>query len=98
MILTKPQLDQITQLFAAQTLPATFPDDAEFDFMLIIAQDMTLQDYLAMPALERDKWWINSRIMPPVRLAMTDTTTGDELYETGYYFEPVSPGILNRIY
>lgn len=98
MILTSSQLKQVQQIFDAQELPEAFPDSLEFAFLEVLAPDMTLGDYLAMPDTERQKWWINSRIMPPEPLGMTDPETGEELFETGFYFEPVNPEILNRVY
>lgn len=98
MILSRAQLAQMQQLFDGQTLPATFPGELEYAFLGLLAQDMTLQDYVDMPEDERRKWWISSRIMAPVPLGFTDPETGEELFETGFYFEPVSPEILNRIY
>ncbi|MCC8149117.1 hypothetical protein [Akkermansia sp.] len=98
MILTKSQLDRITALFEAQELPDTFPDDADFEFMETIAGDMTLDDYLALPEAARRKWWISSEIDAVRPLGFTDLDTGEDLYQTGFYFEPVAPNILDRIY
>jgi len=60
MILTRSELAKMDELFNAQELPDTFPDDLEFSFMEVLAPAMTLQDYLAMPEQERRKWWINA--------------------------------------
>lgn len=98
MILTKSQLDRITALFDAQELPNTFPDDAELKFMETIAADMTLADYLSLPEQERRKWWIGSEIDAVRPLGFADLETGEDLYQTGFYFEPVTPNILDRIY
>lgn len=98
MILTKSQLDRITALFNAQELPDTFPDDAEFEFMETIAADMTLADYLSLPEQSRRKWWISSEIDAVRSLGFADLETGEDLYQTGFYFEPVTPSILDRIY
>lgn len=98
MILTRSQLAQMQRLFDGQALPDTFPGELEYAFLGLLAQDMTLQDYVDMPDAERRKWWISSRIMAPVPLPFADPETGEELFETGYYFEPVSPEILNRVY
>lgn len=98
MILTKSQLDRITALFDTQELPDTFPDDAEFEFMETIAADMTLEDYLALSEQERQKWWISSEIDAVRPLGFTDIETGEDLYQTGFYFEPATPNILDRVY
>lgn len=98
MILTKSQLDRITALFNAQELPDTFPDDAEFEFMETIAADMTLEDYLALAPDQRRMWWISSEIDAVRPLGFTGPETGEDLYQTGFYFEPVAPNILDRIY
>lgn len=98
MILTHSQLEQIRRLFNAQELPDTFPDDSEVAFMEAIAADMTLADYLSLPDQERRKWWISSEIDAVRPLGFTDLETGEDLYQTGFYFEPVAPNILDRIY
>ena len=98
MILTKSQLDRITALFNAQELPDTFPDDAEVAFMETIAPDMTFADYLSLPEQERKKWWISSEIDAVHPLGFTDLESGEDLYQTGFYFEPVAPNILDGIY
>ena len=46
----------MAELFDAQELPDTFPDDLEFSFLEVLAPTMTLKDYLAMPEQERRKW------------------------------------------
>ena len=72
MILTRSELAKMTELFDAQELPDTFPDDLEFSFLEVLAPTMTLQDYLAMPEQERRKWWISSQIMEPIPLTGPD--------------------------
>lgn len=79
-------------------MPDTFPDDLEFSFLEVLAPTMTLQDYLAMPEQERRKWWISSQIMEPIPLTGPDLETGEDLFVTGFYFEPVAPNIPDRIY
>lgn len=98
MILTRSQLKQAQRLFDSQQLPDTFPDGIEFAFLQILAQDMTLEGFLAMPEAERQKWWLSSRIMAPDPIGLTDPDTGEDLFDTGFYFEPVTPEILNRVY
>ena len=90
MILTRSELAKMTELFDAQELPDTFPD--------VLAPTMPLQDYLAMPEQERRKWWISSQIMEPIPLTGPDLETGEDLFVTGFYFEPVAPNIPDRIY
>lgn len=53
MILTRSELAKMDELFDAQELPDTFPDELEFSFLEVLAPTMTLQDYLAMPEQER---------------------------------------------
>ncbi|GEM_PF-163992 len=79
-------------------LPDAFPDDLEFSFLEVLAPTMTLKDYLAMPEQERRKWWISSQIMEPIPLTGPDPETGEDLFVTGFYFEPVAPNIPDRIY
>lgn len=98
MILTKSQLDLITDLFDNQELPDTFPDDADLEFMEVIAPGMTLDDYLALTPDQRRKWWISSEIDAVRPLGFKDLVTDEDLYQTGFYFEPVAPNILDRIY
>jgi len=98
MILTRSELEQIRRLFDAQELPDAFPDDLEFSFLEVLAPTMTLKDYLAMPEQERRKWWINAVPDSVYPLGFTDWETGEDLFDTGFYFEPVCPGILDRIY
>lgn len=98
MILTRSELAKMDELFNAQELPDTFPDDLEFSFLEVLAPSMTLQDYPAMPEQERRKWWISSQIMEPIPLDVPDLETGEDLFVTGFYFEPVCPGILDRVY
>lgn len=98
MYLTKSQLETMDALFDAQELPGTFLSDEEYAFMDLIAPEMTLERYLAMPPEERRKWWINCDTQPSKPTGITSLETGEELYFTHYYFEPVSPGILDRIY
>ena len=52
----------------------------------------------AMPEQERRKWWISSQIMEPIPLTGPDLETGEDLFVTGFYFEPVAPNIPDRIY
>ena len=98
MILTRSELAKMTELFDAQELPDTFPDDLEFSFLEVLAPTMTSKDYLAMPEQERRKWWISSQIMEPIPLTGPDPETGEDLFVTGFYFEPVAPNIPDRIY
>ena len=49
MYLTKSQMDKMDALFDAQELPDTFPEDMEYAFMDLLAPEMTLERYLAMP-------------------------------------------------
>jgi len=70
MILTRSELAKMTELFDAQELPDTFPDDLEF----------------------------SSQIMEPIPLTGPDPETGEDLFVTGFYFEPVAPNIPDRIY
>ena len=89
MILTRSELAKMAELFDAQELPDTFPDELEFSFLEVLAPTMTLKDYLAMPEQERRKWWISSQIMEPIPLTGPDPETGEDLFVTGFYFEPV---------
>lgn len=98
MILTRSELAKMAELFDAQELPDTFPDDLEFSFLEVLAPTMTLKGYLAMPEQERRKWWISSQIMEPIPLTGPDPETGEDLFVTGFYFEPVAPNIPDRIY
>lgn len=41
MILTRSELAKMTELFDAQELPDTFPDDLEFSFLEVLAPTMT---------------------------------------------------------
>ena len=93
MILTRSELAKMAELFDAQELPDTFPDELEFSFLEVLAPTMTLKDYLAMPEQERRKWWISSQIMEPIPLTGPDPETGEDLFVTGFYFEPVAPNI-----
>ncbi len=87
MILTRSELAKMAELFDAQELPDTFPDELEFSFLEVLAPTMTLKDYLAMPEQERRKWWISSQIMEPIPLTGPDPETGEDLFVTGFYFE-----------
>lgn len=98
MYLTKSQLATMDDLFSKQELPDTFPSDLEYSFMDLLAPEMTLDHYLAMTAEERRKWWISCDTQPPVSTGIMDLETGEEIYSTHYYFEPVTPQILDRIY
>ena len=98
MILTRSELAKMDELFDAQELPDTFPDELEFSFLEVLAPTMTLQDYLAMPEQERRKWWINAVPVSVFPLDVPDQETGEPLFMTGFYFEPVCPGILDRVY
>lgn len=98
MYLTTSQLAAMDDLFDRQTLPDTFPGDMEYAFLDLLAPEMTLDRYLAMSAADRRKWWINCDTQPPVSTGLPDPETGEEIYATHYYFEPVTPEILDRIY
>ena len=98
MILTRSELAKMAELFDAQELPDTFPDDLEFSSLEVLAPTMTLKDYLAMPEQEQHKWWISSQIMEPIPLTGPDRKRGGFFFVTGFYFEPVAPNIPDRIY
>ena len=76
----------------------TFPEDMEYAFMDLLAPEMTLERYLAMPEQERKKWWINCDTQPAAPTGFTDPENGEEIYATHYYFEPASPEILDPNY
>lgn len=98
MYLTKSQLATMHSLFQEMELPDTFPEGMEYAFMDLLAPEMTLERYLAMPDAERKKWWINCDTQPSEPTGIMDIETGEEIYATHYYFEPASPEILDRIY
>lgn len=98
MYLTKSQLATMDDLFSKQELPDTFPSDLEYSFMDLLAPEMTLERYLAMSEQEWKKWWINCDTQPAAPTGFIDPENGEEIYATHYYFEPVTPQILDRIY
>ncbi|WP_295980693.1 hypothetical protein [uncultured Akkermansia sp.] len=101
MFLTKSQLYLIRKLDDDQERDISqliIPTDEEYAFMDSIAGKMTLDDYLALPEPERKKWYINCNPGPPRLTGGTDAATGEEIYSTGFFFEPWHPNILDRIY
>ena len=92
MILTAEELDVITELFYAQRLPSSFPSPDECDFMDIIADEMTLDQYLWLPPPEKAKWWINYN--PEIKMMELD----DGTIFAPFYFEPVTRDIQERVY
>ena len=93
MELTQEQLNKITELSYAQKLPSTFPSEDELEFMETIAEDMTLDQYLAMPDKEKAKWRINYN--PGMELM--ELAKAGKVYAP-FYFEPVTEDIRERIY
>lgn len=101
MLLTKSQLVQIRQLDDDQenNLDRLItPVDEEWAFMNTIAGDMTLEDYVALPESERRKWYINSNPNIQTHRIGFDKNKGEDMYITGFFFEPWHPSILDRIY
>ncbi len=102
MILTESQIKQIVSLKSKQwgNVKAGRMIRLSHEEYVERSKDMsemTLEKYLCLSDEEQRKWYINAKPMEP-ELIDVDPQTGEEIYRTGFYFEPWSSSLLEWEY